>query len=70
MVALRLGLLRCHGAGTAVGVTFELWLAQVTGPGRGGVGSDCREGCLIACWFAGGRATALHSDILGGGRLL
>ena len=33
MVALRLGLLRCHGAGTAVGVTFELWLAQVTGPG-------------------------------------
>ncbi|PXF61114.1 MAG: hypothetical protein C4B59_06020 [Candidatus Methanogaster sp.] len=23
--------------------------------GRGGVGSDCREGCLIARWFAGAR---------------
>jgi hypothetical protein len=23
------------------------------GLGRGGVGSDCREGCLIARWFAG-----------------
>lgn len=36
----------CAGTGTRV-----CWSGAGLGPGRGG--GDCREGCLIARWFAG-----------------
>ncbi|KAF5419332.1 MAG: hypothetical protein C5S49_00665 [Candidatus Methanogaster sp.] len=38
----------CTGTGTRV-----CWSDAGLGPGRGGGGGDCREGCPIARWFAG-----------------
>ena len=63
MVALRLGLLRYHGAGTAVGATFEF----VAGAGHGTGAWRWRLPLMQsdACGFAGARVAALHGDIRG-----
>ena len=61
-VALRLGMPAVHVS--RHGRPRGCWSgAGSPGPGRGGGEGDCRGGCLITRWFAGGRATALHGDI-------
>lgn len=52
----------CTGTGTRV-----CWSGAGLGPGRGG---DCREGCLIARWFAGtapGATWVVDGDVCVGG---
>ena len=70
---LALGTVRYQGTGTAAGAAFGFVAGAVTGPGRGGGGGGWRGGyldCTLVRGRPGGRAVALHGDIVGGERLL